>query len=557
MHFTFEHFYRHDEMATWLQTAESRFPNLCRIESIGKSLEGRDLWLAKITNYATGSDRDKPAIYVDGNIHAGEVTANSVCLYLIHQLVTRWGCDEAITHILDTRTVYVLPRVNPDGAEVYLTTPHMLRSSTRLDPEYRLETNHLYPEDINGDGEILFMRIEDPTGSHRISDLDPRLMVPRGPCELEGPFFRIYPEGKIHQYDGGEIKLAPSPWNIDSNRNFPAGWSPTQAGAGKYPLSEPETRAIADFILDHPNISIAHSYHTKGGIFLRPSCSRPDDEMDPFDVATMEALGELGTEFTGYPMRCAYYGFKVDRGSPKYGVFLDWLYEHLGLIGYITELWNKYARAGIDRDSWPHGTPVPEDKQLKLLEWHDQEKLDSFVDWHVFDHPQLGEVEIGGFHFKTFQQNVPFKLLQDECERNVAWCLEQAAATPRIVISGVDLTRHNEVITLRVHIRNEGFLPTNITNQALKVEAVKDVTACIEGEGFEVIAGDQRQELGQIDGYTSAARGFTGGADGYGPPPVYGHRCVEWAIRASEGSSAIISVTSDRAGTVKRQVKLA
>ncbi len=128
----FDQFYRHAELTRLLQDYAAAAPQLIALSSLGKSFEGRDIWLLTITNQATGADTDKPAFWVDGNIHAAELTAGTACLYWLHQLVSGFGSDARITELLNTRVVYMVPRLNPDGAELALADkPRHIRSSTR------------------------------------------------------------------------------------------------------------------------------------------------------------------------------------------------------------------------------------------------------------------------------------------------------------------------------------------------------------------------------------------------------------------------------------------
>src|SRR5512147_2814045 len=131
----FDKFYRYAELTHLLKAYVKEYPNLLRLESIGKSHEGRDVWLVTATNFKVGEDAEKPAFWVDGNIHASEVTASTAALYLIHSLVTRYKKDPNTTRALDTRAFYIIPRVNPDGAEWALADkPRLIRSSTREYP---------------------------------------------------------------------------------------------------------------------------------------------------------------------------------------------------------------------------------------------------------------------------------------------------------------------------------------------------------------------------------------------------------------------------------------
>ncbi|MGH2507430.1 MAG: M14 family zinc carboxypeptidase, partial [Ktedonobacteraceae bacterium] len=144
-------YYTYDVLTSILHELVGAYPQLAQLESIGKSLEGRELWLVTLTNQATGPALEKPAYWIDGNTHAGEVTGSTVVLYSIWSYLTQYGQNDKITRVLDRSAIYLLPRLSVDGAEKYLTTPYTLRSSTRLYP-YADERDGLYPDDIDGNG---------------------------------------------------------------------------------------------------------------------------------------------------------------------------------------------------------------------------------------------------------------------------------------------------------------------------------------------------------------------------------------------------------------------
>src|SRR5258705_3958515 len=160
----FDTSYRHDALTRLLFDYADAHPDLVTVTSIGKSFEGRDIWVAAVTNSATGPDTDKPAFWADGNIHAAELTASTAVLYYLHQLVTGHGGqsdeDRQITHLLDTRTVYLCPRLNPDGAELALADkPRHIRSSTRRYPFAEEPVAGLRVQDVDGDRAGPVMRL--------------------------------------------------------------------------------------------------------------------------------------------------------------------------------------------------------------------------------------------------------------------------------------------------------------------------------------------------------------------------------------------------------------
>ena len=203
----FDEFYRFDPLTELLFAYAEARPNLVSVRSIGQSHEGRNIWVVVLTNTATGADVDKPAFWLDGNIHAAELTASTTCLYYLNDLLSKYGSpDEAgrqVTHLLDTRVIYMVPRLNPDGAELALADrPRHIRSSTRPYPYDEAPVDGLTIEDVDGDGRILSMRVADPHGSYKKHSDDPRLMVAREPGEFGGEYFRLIPEGFIKHHDG-------------------------------------------------------------------------------------------------------------------------------------------------------------------------------------------------------------------------------------------------------------------------------------------------------------------------------------------------------------------
>ena len=335
-------YYQVAELVAALEQFQSAHPELMALESIGKSYEGRDLWLATLTNQATGAPTDKPAFWVDANIHATEVTGAMAALHLIDTLLSGYGSDEQCTRLLDTTTFYILPRFNPDGAERALTTPHGVRSSVRPYPHPERKDG-LYPEDLNGDGIILQMRLRDSNGDWKLSAHDKRVMVRRRPDDVGGTYYRLLPEGMIQNYDGVNIKMSPALEGLDINRNFPVEWRPEaeQHGAGPYPASEPEIRAVVHWLSEHPEIHSALTYHTFSGVLLRPYGDRADDTINLHDLEVFKLLGKRGTELTGYPNVSVYHDFRYHPKEVITGVFDDWAYDHFGMFAWTCLLYTS------------------------------------------------------------------------------------------------------------------------------------------------------------------------------------------------------------------------
>ena len=551
-------FYKYDEIVDFLSAVEKQYPNLISVSSIGKSHEGRDIMLATLTNKKTGPDTDKPAYWIDANIHAGEVTGCTVALYTIWNHTSKYGKDERVTRLLDDYVVYIVPRISVDGSELYLTTPHTLRSSTRRYP-YAEDRNGLHPDDLDGDGRILQMRIEDPNGSWRVSDKDPRIMVKRVADEFGGKYYSLITEGTINNWDEQDITHAPMRYGLDLNRNFPFDWAPEgqQWGAGDYPFSEPETRAVAAFWATHRNINGFVAYHTYSAVFLRPYSTHPDSQFPTHDLEVFKIMGARATELTGYPAVSVFHNFAYDPKEPMHGAMDDYAYDYYGWFGFTCELWDAPTEAGVDMNlDWINWTKRhPEEDDIKIMKWND-EKLDGkgFEPWHWFDHPQLGRVEIGGWDHKYVWQNAPAQYLPEICKKQVQFTIAQALMSPRLEFLKTNVEPLGEgVYKISAVIANIGFLPTYTSIKAQERKAVRPIEATLElPDGATLVSGKALYDAGQLEGRTNKIYGGW-----YASRSITDNqKRLEWVLNAPTGGTARITVRSDRAGTLTTDLQL-
>src|ERR1700680_1449069 len=125
-------FYTYDVLTRILYDLVEAYPQLAQLESIGKSVEGRELWLVTLPTQATGPAIEKPAYWIDGNTHAGEVTGSTVVLYTIWSYLKQYGSDEKVTPVLDRSAIYLLPRLSVRRAAKAPMAPGSVRRKTRL-----------------------------------------------------------------------------------------------------------------------------------------------------------------------------------------------------------------------------------------------------------------------------------------------------------------------------------------------------------------------------------------------------------------------------------------
>jgi murein tripeptide amidase MpaA len=555
----FDRFHRYAELTAILEACRADYPHLVTVESIGRSYEDRDIWVATVTNAASGPAAEKPAFWVDGNIHATEVAGSAATLYFLHTLLAQYGKDPEVTRALDTRVFYLCPRINPDGAEWALAErPKFVRSSTRAYPHDEEEIEGLTVEDIDGDGRILQMRIRDANGLWKDHPEQPGLMIRRDPIETGGTYYRVLPEGSVEGWDGYTLRVKKPKQGLDLNRNFPASWRQEfeQQGAGPYPASEPEIRAVVDFVTRHANITGGTSFHTWSGVLLRPFEHQSDDEMHAEDLWFYRKTGEKGTELTGYPAISVFHEFRYHPKSVIAGTF-DWLYEHLGMYTWVVEIWSPMREAGIEKYlyiDWFRDHPPGDD--LKLYAWsRDQLGGLAHVAWKPFAHPQLGSVEIGGWNrFHAFS-NPPPALLERELARFPRWLLWQALTSPRLELVLADAVAVDAgSFRVRLVVQNAGWLPSYVSKRALERRISRGVIAEIAlPTGAELLSGKRREELGQLEGKAYKHTGVSFWPDYH----VTDDRLkAEWVVRAPPGTRVELVARHDRAGTVRASVVL-
>jgi murein tripeptide amidase MpaA len=525
-----------------MRAFEALHPELARVFSIGESFAGQDLMVMEITNPETGPAHEKPALYLDGGIHAQELTSSEVALYVMAHLLNGYGSDPQVTELLDTRTFYIRPKFNPDGSDLVLTEDQWLRSTPRpVDLNGDGIPDSDPPEDLDGDGWILQMLVPDPEGD-RVRDADdPRIVRARQEGD-EGPFYRLEREGRDLNGDG--IINSDGIGGMDMNRNFPYNWAPTyrQPGSYNFPLSEPETWAAANFVNDHPNITQIVHGHTSGGFIYRlPSASNPE-EFDITDLALIEELGAFYTEDTGRPVRPSA-THPVDH---RYGTFISMGYDFYGIIGWVPEYWPGPS-------SW-----VPDYEgtgEVTEADWHraNDEEFDGryFTDWTPFDHPEMGEVLIGGWHTKYWSQNPPMELLEEELRTQVPWILHLAERSPLIRMGEPVITElGDDRFRIEVEVTNEGYQATHLTQRGhhgrevdgeLRDQIIRPILAILEGDGVRVTDGHDRRTMGHLAGtnpYTDAVTERT--------------RTVAWEVeREAPGATVRLTIDSAKGGVVR------
>lgn len=448
---SFERYADVEGLEAALQRVHAAWPTHTRLASMGTSREGRPLWVLTLFDPAGPDPATRPAFYVDGNTHGNEVQASEVCLYLIKHLLT--SPRQHVRRLLRRVTFHVAPCVNPDSRHRFFHTPQTPDSPRRVlrpvDDDGDGLVDEDGPDDLDGDGDILTMRILDPEGDLVIDERDDRLMRTREPGDVTLPRWRLL--GDEGRDDDGDGRLnEDGEGGVDPNRNWPGNWRPErdQDGAGPYPLSEPETRATARFVLALPHLGGVQSFHNAGRMILRPPAAFTDKEagMPGGDLRLYRELQQRGLGVLP-----TYRALQIREDLYRvFGGFVDWTWFDLGVFSFTNELWGDIAeeRKAAVKD---------EDPRLGALRWNDEVLGgEGFVRWHDVEHPTLGPIQVGGWR-RFVRRSNPVEYLHDTCVRNALFCVQHAEALPDLSVT-IDAPTVPGV--LEVRCRNAALLPT-------------------------------------------------------------------------------------------------
>jgi carboxypeptidase T len=272
-----EAFHTYAEIAAEVQAAATAYPSIVERFSIGKSYKGRDLWAVKVSDNV-GTDEAEPEVLIDGLHHADEHMSLEMTLAILRWLTEGYGTSTRITNIVDSREIWIIFAMNPDGATYDIR-----------DGRYHSWRKNRQPT----------------SGSTSIgTDLNRNYDYRWGCC--------------------GGASSTPS-----SSRY-----------RGTSAFSAPETRAFRNFVRSRvidgrQQIRVSASFHTTGRLVMWPygyTTTNVPADMTRDDAAALTAIGKTMAASNGY---------KPEQASDLYitsGTSRDWLYGRYRVFAYTIEL---------------------------------------------------------------------------------------------------------------------------------------------------------------------------------------------------------------------------
>jgi hypothetical protein len=484
-------------------------------------------------------DPGRPAILLVANVDGPRVWTSGLALDHARHLAEGYANDPHTKKLLDTNTIYVIPRANPDAAEARFAKPlqEIEATGTGVDNDRDGRQGEDPPCDVDGDGMVTWMRIPDPDGEWMADPADPRANVRADPKKGQHGLWKLVPEGR----DTDRDKRASEDAEHDAvlNRNFPQGWKEHAPESGVFATDEPEARDLCDFVLDHKEISLVITYGALDDFADKPKTVKDDapyvkrlpaEGMPESDAALIEELGRRYKKVAKSHARSE---------GDEHGTFQAWCRYERGLWCVNLELWSipldtpepKAEEKKGDEKKPAEEKPAPSD-DAKRLRWIDaKSETARFVPWKKMKHPDLGvEVEIGGFApFATIE---PPAAERDEIAGGeLEFLLGLGDAIPRVrVVDCHAKDLGGGVWEIEAAVANDALLPfESVAGRHSGVVRPARVNLALP-KGAQILAGNQEELVGDLAGSG-------------------GRKKLRWLVHDAAPSAVAVDVDTDHAGT--------
>lgn len=529
-----------------LTNLQQNHPQLCRLHTLAVSPGGHPVTLLEIGHAL----KDAPAVFLGANFEGIYPVATNGALRFARMLLDSAKYTSGLKW-------YILPQPNPDAAQNAFSAVRHDRTVNGfiINDDGDEGINEDGFEDLNGDGFITRMREKCPDGTHIISKKDPRLMVPADPSKGERGEYKLYTEGVDNDGDGQLNEDGEGGINVGIA--FPHLFPENKKEAGLWPGQTPEVYGIMRFIYAHPEIAMVYTLGgsdfclrppaggRKGGYDLNriklPARIARMFHADESQTYSMDEVMELAKEhlpqgtgvtsselagmldlgpavnpteedvlfYTAFSEEYKNYlktkNFNAERLSPapaKDGSFELWAYYHLGVPSFSMNLFSVPGTAPVKQTGENEGKKDAETREKQspeeaLLVWSDSIwEGKGFVEWKKFDHPGLGEVEIGGF--VPGLATTPGPGQADSLYAiHLPWLLQLTKKLPEISFTEEQVTPMGSgVYKLEIYVENKGYLSWPIAMGQRNGQPVP-VVLTLDGD-FELLEGNHRTPLGAL-----------------------------------------------------------
>lgn len=505
------------------------YPALVKVKSLTKTFGGKDIWMLTI---GTGNTEQKPAIAIVGGVEGSHLLGTELALGFAERLLQN-SSQDSIKILLSTNTFYIFPNMSPDATEQYFAKIRYSRSANArpTDDDRDGNINEDGFEDLNNDGKINWIRIEDPTGKYRINPEEPRSMILANQSKGEIGKYLLYSEGIDNDKDG--IFNEDGEGGVHFNKNLSYDYPNFVPGSGEHMVSEIENRVLLDNLFEMFNIFSVITFGPYNNLSIPVAYSAPavskriiTGYFEP-DAKANAMVSELYNKKTGLK--------DAPKSNPEGGDFAQWAYFHYGRFSFSTPGW-WVPKAKADTTKKEKGFII-EDPAANYLRWAQSQDIKNyFTEWKKIEHPDFPgkTVELGGLD-PFLLTNPPYKLVEELVKKHTDFILALSKLSPAIDIINIKKEKLGDGLTrLTATLFNKGALPTQTKVGERSYWVKKIRVKLIPSENQLLISGRKSQTVDAIEGQ--------------------GNETLTWLIKGS--GSVSIQAGSPATGTKNIEITL-
>ncbi len=524
----------HAELQQNLAALAAAHPDLVSVVAVGRSRAGRPIeGLRVMAGERTGG---RPGILVVADVDGPYVWTSTLALEEARALAEGYGKDERVKKLLDSTTLYIVPRADPDAAEARFAAPlfEQWASGAGVDNDRDGRAGEDPPSDVDGDGFVTQIRVPSPEGEWIEDPTDPRALVKADPKKGQRGKWKLWTEGR--DLDRDERVAEDSELDAVVNQNFPQGWRELDARSGRFATDEPPAHALCDFILLHKDIALVVTYGAQDNLVEKPKTSGdgtqrtkrlpPESSLD----ADADLYAEIGKRYKKLT------GSKAKGENDTHGSFQAWCELQRGLWCLNIAGWTMPLDEPAPKKEGEAEKPKPEGDQpepsddAKRLRWIDaHNEAARFVAWKPFQHPELGAVEIGGF--APYARIEPPESERVEMQKKqFEFLLTLGELVPRVVISECTAkSLSGGLWEVKAAVENHSLLPL-LSAAARRCDAVRPARIDLRlPKDAQLLAGSQEARLEDL-------------------PGIDGRHEYRWLVHGAVPKSIGVEVETDHAG---------
>lgn len=478
-----------------LNALAKNYPQLAKLRTLTKTTGGKDVWQLTL---GSGDVDTKPAIVIAGGTEGNHILGTELAIGFAENLLQGSNSD-SIKALLNKTTFYIFPNMSPDAMEQYFASLQYERqgnsSSTDDDRDGKPDEDGF--DDLDGNGKITWMRVESPIGDYKTHPDDPRVLIKADLSKGEKGKYLLFSEGSDNDKDN--LFNEDGEGGVWFNKNFSYRHPSFTQGSGEFPVSENETRALADYLYERFNVYAVLNFGTNNNLssalaFNSQAASQPVVAgWQLADVKADSMVADLYNKTVNLK--------DAPKTSPGGGDFFSWAYFHYGRYSFSTPGW-VVPKSKPDTTKGEKALTI-DDMGAHYLRWMNQQNLPAaFTEWKQIQHPDFPgqKTEVGGFN--PFALNTPpYKFVADIVKKHSGFIVKLAACQPEIDMVNVKTEKVGSLTRITLDIINKGALASH-SKLGERSYWVKRINVRVNtGANQSVISGRKIQTLNSLEGY--------------------------------------------------------